>query len=450
MRAQFRFSLAVVLFLTGGLACSGQDAPQEAPEQAPQQAPEQLPPQQQVPQETAEQTPPQTPLQKVPTGMLSGTVYCADTNLPARGASIYLFQISDAEYGSRSGSQTDLDGRFSMSDVAEGEYYVIAVLPGYMNLLSSLAKTHLDAMTPEERKQLLTPLARTTVSTAQPAQVSVRLERAAGIDGTVTYDDGSPAIGLRVSYKPKIKDSRAPEFQSRFMDDQVFGQNGPPTTDDQGHFRILGVPPGEYVVYVTVPLRSSDEGERGGAAGMLGGPFDENELDVFVGGSLRESKTEIIKVDAGGPSKNADITIPLSKLHTLRGQVLLKSSGQPPVSANVQLLYADSKEQVRSIFAPGGKFEIFYVPEENYILRAAAGIEPPPDIEEVHDPTVRPRHVIWHFPQADDGSPELPLQVTGDIENISISVPDPGANKKAPFMEINAEGDGFGSSSHDR
>lgn len=411
MRARFGFSI-VVASLGAALACAGQDGQQR------------------------------TPLQRTATGLLSGSVYCADTNLPARMASITLIHISNGGFGTQGYGQTDLEGRFALRDVAEGDYYVVAVLPGYLNLLSSLTQPHLDAMTPEDRGKFLAQLAHVTVSASQPAQVSVRLERAAEIDGTAIYDDGSPAIGLRVSYRLKTAETQAGGIQARFMANQVFGQNGPLTSDDQGHFRILGVPPGEYLVHVTLPTRSSEQAERGGMPGMLDGPFGENELDVYVGGGLRESKAEIIKVDSGGANKNADITIPLSKLHTLRGQVLLKSSGQPPVTANVQLLYADDHEQMRSVFAPDGRFEIFYVPEDNFLLRAAAGSDPPPDIEETGGPAAQRQHVIWHFPVAGDGAPETPLQVTGDLENLTITVPDPAPNKKGPYMEVN--GDGYG------
>jgi hypothetical protein len=83
-------------------------------------------------------------------GSLSGTVYCADTNQPARLASIYLIRISESGVGNESRGQTDLDGRFALSHIELGDYYVAAVMPGYVNVLSSLTKPHLDAMTPDE------------------------------------------------------------------------------------------------------------------------------------------------------------------------------------------------------------------------------------------------------------------------------------------------------------
>jgi hypothetical protein len=384
--------------------------------------------------------PQQTPLPKIetPTGILSGTVYCADTNQPARLAEVHLLRISEKEWGTGSSGQTDLEGRFSFQHLAEGDYYVVAVLPGYVNLLSTLAKPHLDAMPAEERRNLLAQVPSVTIIADQPAQLAVRLERGAEIDGTVTYDDGSPAIGLRVSYKLKTPEKATEDRRSRFWEEQVYVQNGQPVTDDRGHFRILGVPPGEYLVHVTVPVQSSEEGERNQFAAMLEGPY--NNLEVYAGGALRASKAETIQVSAGGAQKDADITIPLSKLHTIRGQVLLKSSNTAPVTANVELLYADTREEVRSVLAPNGKFEIFYVPEESFVLRAAAGSQAPPDLENF-DSGNGPRRIFWFFPQVDEGSPELKLQVTGNVENVSIAVPDPD-DKKGHKMEIDRGGGG--------
>jgi hypothetical protein len=377
---------------------------------------------------------------KTPTGALSGTVYCADTNQPARLADIRLFLISDKEFGSRSFSQTDLEGRFSISHIDEGDYYVVAVLPGYMNLLSSLTKEHLDAMPAEDRKNLLAQIPSVKITADAPAQVSVRLERGAELDGTVTYDDGSPAIGLRVIYRLKTPGEATRGLREGFFENQVDTRNGPPTTDDRGHFRFLGVPPGEYLVHVTVPTRSSEQDDTGPNLSGLGAPYLPNELDVYAGGALRASKAEAIKVDAGGAARDADITIPLSKLHTIRGQVLLKSSHLPPVSANVQLLYADTHEEAGSVFAPNGQFEFFYVPEDSFILRAAAGAQAPPDFESINSGT-GPRRIVWSFPQAGEDSPELPLLVTGNVENLTIAVPDPDTKKKGPTLEINRGGE---------
>lgn len=402
-----RYGLPIIGFLTASLACEAQDVRRTV----------------------------------TPFGSLSGSVYCADTNQPARLASIYLIRISDAGIGSESRGQTDLDGRFALSHVEEGDYYVAAVLPGYLNIMSSLTKPHLDAMAVEERKRLLAQMVSVTVSARQAAQVAVRLERGVEIDGTVSYDDGSPAIGLRVSYKLKTAEGKNNDgAQSRIRSDLAYSTTGQPTTDDQGHFRILGAPPGEYLVHVTIPTNSSQAPEDDRVTSMIEYPF--NQMDIYVGGGLRPSKAETIKVDAGGAKEDADITIPLSKLHTVRGQVLLKSTGQPPVVANVQLLYFDTHEELRTVIARNGKFEFFYVPEEKFLVRAAAGSDPPPTLDSIDGPNAPPgpHHVVWSFPQAGADSPAIPLQVTGDVDNLTIAVPDPAPNKKGPTIEIDRGG----------
>jgi len=407
MQATLRPGIVIGL-LAAALACAPQDAPQ------------------------------QTSKTSV-VGSLSGTVYCADTRQPARLAGVYLFLVSDKGLGSRSFGQTDLEGRFSFGHIDEGDYYVVAVLPGYVNLLSSLTKPHLDAMTDEDRKNLLAQIPKVAVTADQSAQISVQLERGAELDGTVSYDDGSPAIGLRVIYKLKTPEQAAQSAKARFFEDQMDTREMPPTTDDHGHFRLLGVPPGEYLVHVTVPTRSSEQDEKDPNVSRFGGLYLPRDLDVYAGGALRVSKAQVIEVGAGGANRDADITIPLSKLHTIRGQVLLKSSNQPPVSSNVQLLYADTREEARSVFAPNGQFEFFYVPEDSFILRAAAGAQAPPDFNNINSAT-GPRRIVWSFPQAGEGSPELPLQVTRNVENLTIAVPDPDTKKKGPTMEINRGG----------
>ncbi len=407
--------------LAGAQACAGQDA---RPPVAPQQDG--------MPQAHTPAKP------QLPTGTLTGTVYCADTNLPARLAAIYLVQTSDHSSGIRSSAISDLEGRFALSHVREGDYYVVAVLPGYLSWMSSLSKSHLDALTADERKKLLALVPSVTISANQPAELSLRLERGAEIDGTVTYDDGSPAIGARMSFRLKVgheSNGALPQM----MEDQniIYSGMGPPMTDDRGRFRILGVPPGEYVVSVSVPAESAARANENQAVEMIEASI--GAVDVYVGGGLRASKAEVIKVTAGGAAKDADITIPLSKLHTIHGQVVLKSTGQPPPAAVVQLVYADTEEPARMTVAPNGEFEIRYVPEGSFILRAIASPEPLPQInvEDSEDEgfgngasavgfgfMVSPNENAGKM----EGGAEVSLLVTGDVDNVNIAVPDPPAS----------------------
>jgi hypothetical protein len=155
-------------------------------------------------------------------------------------------------------------------------------------------------------------------------------------------------------------------------------------------------------------------------------------MDVYAGGGQRASQAETIKVTAGGASKDADITIPLSRLHTIRGQVLLRSTNQPPRAATVRLLYAVTREPARTMVAPNGEFEFHYVPEGSFILHAASSPELLPQVESGDGDDsgfgfATGRFSLTLQPTGDgsDGGEETPLAVTGDMDGVSIDVPDP-------------------------
>ncbi len=164
-------------------------------------------------------------------------------------------------------------------------------------------------------------------------------------------------------------------------------------------------------------------------------------LIVYAGNVFRAAKARTIKVGSGEPSANADITIPLSKLHTVRGHVVLKSTGQPPPASLVELLYADSKHPVRLAVVPGGDFEIHYVPEDSYVIEAVANPDPLPPMDGPDEDEAGPGGGGAMFssgfsfsvraPSADhESAAEVPLLVTGDVDDVNLAVPDPPARSK--------------------
>jgi hypothetical protein len=388
-----------------------------------------------VAQTATPEMPPKEGKAKPPTGIVSGTVYCADTNLPARNGEIILVPTSGENRGIPRTTATDLNGRFALGKVPEGRYYIAAMLPGYVDLLAQVSAARLVAMSPDDRKEFDAHVTTVVVSAGQPAEVSLRLERGTEIDGTVTYDDGSPAISLQIALKPvtqKPNGAESPEeamFGFGSFDDRLC------STDDHGRFRVLGVPPGEYLVSVTVPTASADPSRTNGWAQFLAST-PMGGLLVYVGGSLRASKAKTIKVTAGGASADADIIIPLSKLHSVQGDVVLKSTGQPPPIAVLQLVYSDTQEPARIAIAPNGHFDLPYVPEESYLLRAIAGPEAVPDMDfgdgegagEGFFMTGVRSGPSDSWKQA--GAVEIPLLVRGDVEGITIAVPDPPPTKQ--------------------
>jgi len=386
------------------------------------------------------------PKPKGPTGAVAGTVYCADTNLPARLATVFLDAYtqgeSDNAIASTAQATTDLDGRFVFPHVAEGVYFISVQLPGYVDLRSELMQNRMTSKGAEMRKEITSRMTTVKVVANQTADLALRAERGPEIDGTVLYDDGSPAIGLKMMLQPKY-DATTPSGDMPFPFPGVTHESLQ-ATDDHGRFRILGVPPGDYRVAVSLPAVSTMQSEDPITllvASTVGA------LVVYYGDTLRGSKARVIHIEAGEKSHSADITIPLNTLHTVKGEAVLKSTGAPPPTAVLELLYADTRELARSTFARDGEFEFRYVPEGNFILAAAASASSLPKFDADSDENedmgfAFNMPVNISMPGQEKQGAEIPLLVKGDLDGVSISVPDPPPANEHPAGDAETQTSG--------
>ncbi len=144
------------------------------------------------------------------TGIVTGHVYCADTNAPARMASVQLEPAKAHSHFSGDTpaggvAQTGFDGAFTLSNVPPGSYYVVVAKAGY---LSPRAYAE-DVDNAEPQPAAAQPpivIPRVDVQADQTASVEIRLERGAAISGTVRFDDGSPASDVMVMLLQRSKD----------------------------------------------------------------------------------------------------------------------------------------------------------------------------------------------------------------------------------------------------
>jgi hypothetical protein len=165
----------------------------------------------------------QPPAKKPVTATVTGHVYLADTNTPARLATVMLEPARALDNDPdppppkdqppalihTSAVQTLLDGSFTIPKVAPGAYYVVAYKSGYLSPLSTVSEDALEHPTPEDHKRIAGILPRIiVVEGALPVSVDIRLERGAAISGTVLFDDGTPASGLPVHALVRRKDGK--------------------------------------------------------------------------------------------------------------------------------------------------------------------------------------------------------------------------------------------------
>ena len=344
------------------------------------------------------------------TGTVSGHVYCADTQRPARNAHVALVPLplavtspstSKPHTPQQYDGPTRSDGSFLVTHVPPGDYYVSITYPGYLTPEYQFSADNLLQPTGEIRKQISEAVPVVTVAVNRTASVSVTIHRGAAISGTLRYEDGSPIPDTEIV--PLSRDSNGSWADSvrSASDNRMFANGG---TDDLGHFRIQGLAPGEYTL-------------------KLPRAYDVGLVAAYYGDVFLAKDAKSIKLTDGEEYTDADITIRLSKLHTISGS-LVSSSGQPINSGEVALYTADNVAiDVAFVDGENATFYIDLVPDGPYTLRAT-------EVKNVKTQIVRdpenPNMVgdIKTTTLATYADYQAPLVVTSDITGLTITVPD--------------------------
>jgi hypothetical protein len=360
-------------------------------------------------------------------GTVTGIVTCADTGKPARFAAVNLAAVprKDAKddkddqtpRGIIESTTTDLDGRFRLEAVEPGQYLAFATMEGYLDPERGLDFARLDALG-NDREQSLEAinqwkahLVEVTVSRRRTAELAIQIERGAEINGAVTYDDGTPAIGMHFQLLHKAaKDSWNGVGLALFR-----GWSIDSTSDGHGRYSLTNLPAGEYKVCASMPLDN-----------------EEAAPAICLGDTFRKKDATITKVTAGEILNGVDIVIPLSGLHTVSGTVTALADGHTPTHAKVHLLYADDREDARNLsLSDDGTFTFEYVPEGKYILQVT-GAE---DVEQNSAAPAQgssepspPKAKTVHY-----ADKEIPLMVQNNMEDLLIALaPVPPAPPAVP------------------
>lgn len=349
-------------------------------------------------------------------GSVTGTVLCSDTGKPARFATITLVALprpgqTESDPDSIEQGTTGLDGEFDLEAIRPGDYYAYATLDGYLAPETSVDFERAKAAG-EEHAQLLDTIAQwqahlvqVHVHAQRASTVSIVIDRAATIRGAVTYDDGSPAIGMHFRLLRKGSKDEWHSVGLRLFSNWAINA----VTDDHGQYSLTGLPAGDYIVCTLLPV--GDEATA---------------TPVCSGNTTRPGKATPVKLSAGEVLTGQDIVIPVAALHTVSGNVSVAADGHPPTQATVHLLYADDRKEARATnIDSDGAFEFEFVPEENYILRVTGAADQPDTApagngaDEASGATPAQQTLAPSILYADK---ELPIQVQGDLTALSIQL----------------------------
>jgi hypothetical protein len=172
------------------------------------------------------------------TAGISGTVLADDRDArPLAGA--IVIAVGSALQPSR-WTQTDEEGRFSLTGLPAGNLTLTATKAGYLTMAYG-----------QKRPGRGSGVALSLAAGQQMDALVVRLARGGVITGTVTDEAGVPRRGLPVI----VREKREINGEMRLLDSgATAGQLTRPVTDDRGTYRAYGLAPGNYVVSAALPM----------------------------------------------------------------------------------------------------------------------------------------------------------------------------------------------------
>jgi hypothetical protein len=315
------------------------------------------------------------------TGTVSGHVVCSDTQRPARFADVYLVPKPDVSPSSKAKSTTSsvlylihstttLDGSFTVARVPPGEYYVVPRLAGYVvPIASAKPKTNADNTGYADVGEVLANFSVADVIADRSVELNLSLTRGAVVSGHLLFDDGGPVVRQWVRLTPASgEDPFEANVGLGLSDLTVWERNM--QTDDEGHFRFAGIPPGKYLVVATVESATDQRVTGTLESAHYGGYAHGDWLRVYAPGVFRRADAKEIEVKGAETQMNDDIDVDLGKVHAVRGR-LISAVDQHPLSFGFVSLKDAADPQAFStggIVEPDGTYHLGFVPEGTYTL----------------------------------------------------------------------------------
>jgi protocatechuate 3,4-dioxygenase beta subunit len=270
-------------------------------------------------------------------GVVRGQVLSAGR--PLARAEVRLSSVSPSRANANQGARSDSDGRFEFRDVPAGTVRVTALKPGYFSD---------ERLAGQQNPVPIFELAESEVHEG----VEIRLAPWASIEGRVVDERGEPIADAIV----RLLHPRYEDGQRRLVSVDIHA----PLTDDRGHYRLYGIPPGQYLVSATVGDVSTGE-LPGYGRGYFPGASDPG-------------MAQYISVGPGGELLGIEIS--LARIRTARvSGTLLDSKGRPTMGGSVRLVPAGSVVGVAdgARIERNGAFEFVNVPPGQYVIQMSAG-----------------------------------------------------------------------------
>jgi protocatechuate 3,4-dioxygenase beta subunit len=281
--------------------------------------------------------------------VIRGVVLAADTGTPIRRA-----QVRASASGIRESrlATTDAQGRFEFKELAAGRYTINASKGGFVGLQYGQRRPS-ESGTPLE------------IGDGQVMdKLVIALPRGSVISGRVFDEFGDPVANAVVSAMRYGYAAGA----RRFIPGG--GQNSRDTTDDQGQFRLFGLPPGDYIV------SANFRGTGGEVTDSTGEPT--GYAPTYFPGTGNASEAQRVRVDVGQEQMGINFALIATRLVRVTGTVI-DSQGAPVTNGSLALMPADFTRNALPLTGGGsridrtGAFRINGVAPGRYVAQARTG-----------------------------------------------------------------------------
>jgi hypothetical protein len=285
------------------------------------------------------------------TSVLRGQIVTADNGSPIRRAQV---RVASPDAREARVATTDAQGRFEIKELPAGRYTLTASKGGFVALQYGQRRPS-ESGTPIE-----------LVDGQTLDKLSIALPRGSVLGGRITDEFGEPVANASVTAWRYAYSAGARRMMPA-------GQNARDTTDDQGHFRLFGLPPGDY--YVSATLRGNGP-EVTDPMGELSG-----YASTYFPGTTNVAEASRITLAVAQENTGVSFGLIATRLVRVSGQVLM-SDGSPATNGNVFLLPANATGRPAIAMQQGGNgmridqngtFRIPNVAPGRYQLQARSG-----------------------------------------------------------------------------
>lgn len=251
-------------------------------------------------------------------------IVAADNGSPIRRAQV---RVSSPDARESRVATTDAQGRFEIRELPAGRYTITASKGGFVTLQFGQRR-------PSESG---TPIELGDGQTLD--KMSIALPRGSVLGGRITDEFGEPVANASVTAWRYAYTGGTRRLVP------ASGSNARDTTDDQGQFRLFGLPPGEYYVSATLrgggPEVTDPMGEPSGYAA------------TFYPGTTNVGEAQRVTLAVSQENTGVHFGLIATRLVRVAGQVIT-SSGAPATNGMVMLAPSSSAGGRAVVAAQGG------------------------------------------------------------------------------------------------